>query len=536
MKEFRLHGPPGCGKSHALATRWVPDAAERFGGSRVVICSLTKTAAKEIASRDLPIPSDNVGTLHALAFRAMGRPPIAEAMVDEWNEANPMFRLGTSSPNEENPEIQRSSVGDELMTLAQVLRHTRTPRSKWRPDVAAFDKKWRAWMQETGCLDFTALIEKAIDEVDTAPGHPAVFVVDEAQDCSQLELDLVRKWASAAEYVVLAGDGDQAIYGWRGASVKAFLGTDIPEEANYHLTQSFRVPRAVHLEASKWISRASFRYAVHYEPRDFEGEVTTTRGSSKNVEPLIEDVMRDVQRGKTVMILGSCAYMLRGVIAVMRREGIPFHNQFRPSNVAWNPLRGGAARLRNYLRPDAEMYGEAARVWTWREAANWVEILRARGVLPASGKTWIQQQAKEDDRARAMIEEGDGRAVFGDSWDQMFREFDSGDPLAWLHSRVMPSKAKTMEYAFAMARKQGKSSLLEDPKITIGTIHSVKGGQADVVYLLPDLSPSGIREWTTPGEGRDGIIRTFYVGMTRAREKLVACRRWSARAIDWVVT
>lgn len=536
MREFRLHGPPGCGKSHALATRWVPEAAARFGGSRVVICSLTKTAAKEIASRDLPISPDNVGTLHALAYRAMGRPPIAESMIDEWNEANPMFRLGRQSPSEENPEIQRSSTGDGLMTLAQILRHTRTPRSQWRPDVLAFDRRWRSWMEETGCLDFTGLIEKAIEEVDYAPGMPSVFVVDEAQDCSQLELDLVRKWASSAEYVVLAGDGDQAIYGWRGASVKAFLGTDIPEDQNYHLTQSFRVPRAVHREASRWISRASYRYAVEYLPRDHEGVVTTTRGSSRNVEPLIEDVVRDTQDGKTVMILASCGYMLRGIIAVLRREGIPFHNEFRPSNGAWNPLRGGGARLRNYLRPDPDMYLGSSRIWTWKEAANWVEVLRAKGVLPSSGKTMIQQQARLDDRLDQVIEDADGRAVFGDSWDQLLHEFDGGDPLGWFEPRIMTSKTKVMEYAFNMARIQGKRTLLEDPKITIGTIHSVKGGQADSVYLIPDLSPSGIREWTTPGEGRDGIIRTFYVGMTRAREKLVACRRWSPRAIDWVVT
>ena len=107
MKEFRLHGPPGCGKSHALATRWVPAAAEKFGAQAVVICSLTKTAAQEIASRDLPTPKENVGTLHALAYRALGRPTIAEGEVDSWNERHPMFRLGGSAPSVENPEISR---------------------------------------------------------------------------------------------------------------------------------------------------------------------------------------------------------------------------------------------------------------------------------------------------------------------------------------------------------------------------------------------------------------------------------------------
>lgn len=58
----------------------------------------------------------------------------------------------------------------------------------------------------------------------------------------------------------------------------------------------------------------------------------------------------------------------------------------------------------------------------------------------------------------------------------------------------------------------------------MGTIHSVKGGEADVVVLFPDLSAAGMRQWVGPWEGRDAVIRCFYVGMTRARETLVICQ------------
>jgi DNA helicase-2/ATP-dependent DNA helicase PcrA len=537
MKEYRLHGPPGCGKSHALATRWVPRAAEKFGSNNVVICSLTKTAAKEIASRDLPIPQDNVGTLHALAFRALGRPTVAEGEMEGWNESEPMYRMGAGvGPSVENPELQQTTTGDGLMAMAQVYRHKRTPRSEWREDVLSFDNRWRRWMRENDYVDFTGMIERCLEETDAAPGSPAVFVVDEAQDCSALELALVRKWASNAEYAVLAGDGDQAIYGWRGASAKAFLGGDIPEENNYHLTQSYRVPRSVHQAASSWISRASYRYAVEYLPRDFGGEVIANRGSSRNIEPVIEAMMEDVARGKTVMLLGSCGFMLRNALAVLRREGVPFHNPFRPTQGAWNPMRGGAARLRAYLRPDPICYPDAPRMWTWEEASTWVDVLASRGVLAPSGKTIIKRMAKDSNTRDSVIQEGDGRACFGDAWDQLHDAFDAERPIAWLEPRILASKARLMSYAINLANKQGRRKLIEDPKVVIGTIHSVKGSQADSVYVLPDLSPSGMREWTRPGEGRDGIIRTFYVGMTRAREKLVVCRRWSPSSIDWIPT
>ena len=90
-----------------------------------------------------------------------------------------------------------------------------------------------------------------------------------------------------------------------------------------------------------------------------------------------------------------------------------------------------------------------------------------------------------------------------------------------------------MEYPIAIAKKQGRATLREEPKICVGTIHSTKGGQSDTVFILPDLSPSAMRQFTKPGDGRDGIIRTFYVGMTRARERLVMAGRWSSASIDW---
>jgi len=515
---------------------WVPRAAERFGAANVVICSLTKTAAAEIASRDLPIPRENVGTLHALAFRALGRPTIAEGETAAWNEAEPLFRLSGAKPSVDNPElgrIEKGTKGDDLMALAQVYRHNRTPRAAWREDVATFQRRWEDWMAREGFVDFTGLIEDALEAVPVAPGEPSVFVVDEAQDCSVLELDLVRAWSARAEYAVLAGDGDQAIYGWRGASARAFLDPGIPAENNYHLTKSYRVPRAVHSVATRWIEQASYRYAVDYEPRDYEGEVVPIDGNARNVMPIIDAAVKDAEQGKTVMILATCGFMLRNMITMLRREGIPFHNPFRPTHGGWNPLRGGAGRLLAYLRPDPVTYPEGYRIWNWEEAAAWVDVVKAAHALAPSGKTMIRQQAKDEAHASRLIEPGDGRACFGEAWDELQQAFAAGQPIEWIEERLLSSKRRLMEYPIAIAKKQGRATLREEPKICVGTIHSTKGGQSDTVFILPDLSPSAMRQFTKPGDGRDGIIRTFYVGMTRARERLVMAGRWSSASIDW---
>jgi len=51
-------------------------------------------------------------------------------------------------------------------------------------------------------------------------------------------------------------------------------------------------------------------------------------------------------------------------------------------------------------------------------------------------------------------------------------------------------------------------------------VHSVKGGESSHVILFPDLSYQGARHAESQ-EGRDATIRQFYVGMTRAKEKLI---------------
>jgi superfamily I DNA/RNA helicase len=69
------------------------------------------------------------------------------------------------------------------------------------------------------------------------------------------------------------------------------------------------------------------------------------------------------------------------------------------------------------------------------------------------------------------------------------------------------------------------------PQVVVGTIHSVKGGQADVVYLFPDLSQAGDAQYNRGGAARDSVIRLFYVGLTRARETLYICQRETGRAV-----
>ena len=97
--------------------------------------------------------------------------------------------------------------------------------------------------------------------------------------------------------------------------------------------------------------------------------------------------------------------------------------------------------------------------------------------------------------------------------------------LNWYENHLVSSKIKGSEFPLQVLRASENDidSLREEPKALVGTIHSVKGGEAEVVYLFPDVSLAGAREWNGNNNQKAYVYRLFYVGMTRAKETLVLC-------------
>ena len=57
-------------------------------------------------------------------------------------------------------------------------------------------------------------------------------------------------------------------------------------------------------------------------------------------------------------------------------------------------------------------------------------------------------------------------------------------------------------------------------RITLSTIHGAKGGEADNVILFTDQSHSSVLESQRDREGNNDLHRTFYVGITRTKNRL----------------
>jgi superfamily I DNA/RNA helicase len=519
-EEFRAYGPPGTGK-----TTWVAKhariAVDKFGGDQVSICSLTNTAVREVIGRDLPVDPDNVTTLHARCKRALSAPAPAETIAGEFakafpnratEECIPRSLVGKLGGEEEEPEsVDETVLSGGQATLyeqANILRQQMVPVGRWPIKVQRWYQVWKRWCDDTGRYDFTGWLETAL-EVHPLPAQQVVFV-DEAQDHTPLQLAVLRSWA--ARKLILVGDDDQSLYEWTGADPTRFINPPL-EGREIVLSQSYRVPRAVHGVAMQMVRGIRQRKEKAYAPTGVEGEVLRSSYSlSRAKEGLLPPCVGE-GRG-SVMLLASCGYLLADVIELLKAEGIAFHNPYRRSNLRWNPLASIGPTLRGFLRRD--------QIWTGAEAYAWASALKAEGVFQRGLKEKFLTVCKL--RGVEQLGITDLTDHFEpDVLNRLMRR-DLGVFAEYKRMGLLGN----WTYALKVFRRPESEW---DPQVIVGTIHSVKGGEADNVIVFPDLSAAGFGDYQAGGQDR--IRRLMYVAFTRSKRTLVLCDQSKWQAVKW---
>ena len=377
-----------------------------------------------------------------------------------------------------------------LLSALSRARGKLQPHAQWGAELGEFASRWEQYKRSNRLLDFCDLIEQAVRDVRVPPFKPAVLFIDEAQDLNRMQMTLMREWGKHVEYFVLAADDDQTIYSWCGATPEAILDPDIPQDHKIFLKQSHRVPRLVHAKAVELIRQVSRRQAKEYEPRQADGAVRLVNAHYKSPEnSLLSALMRHLEKGQSVMVLASCSYMLQPVIAVLRKWGIPFHNPYRLSHGYWNPCGLGskdsaASRTRSLIKPHPD-FADEAQPWTFRDLQHWGAWLR-NGVLHPNAVDRIENTPPSSE---VNIE--DLRQLFVPaSLESLLSSFkgDVRELLRWWTEHLDQGYRGRVQLVNNVVARNGPGGLMRTPGVVVGTIHSVKGGEADVVFLYPDLS------------------------------------------------
>ena len=527
-KEFHVTGGPGCGKTRYLSSQ-IDIAHQRE--LQPLVLSLTRNTAAEAASRNPDLPRSQISTIHSLCYNAVGGTKIADNPegIQAWNQkhfTNPLSE--TRERDEFNPRSNPAAGPHPDLLLAdyQRLRATLQTPPEEGP-LAEFAREWQAWCADNDSTDFNGLFERCIRERIPPPGNPRIIFVDEAQDLTPLELKLLRLWAADGIPLVLAGDPNQNLYHWRGSDSSALEQHDlIPPQNHRVLTQSHRVPLAIHDVTLRWLSQCPTKPVIDYQPRQHPGDFNRIPATWHQPDQALELAAARANDGHRVMILSSCAYMLQPTIAYLRRNAIPFHNPWR-SNPDWNPDTPDRQQVTPAQRVKAFMRFDPTSPEAPSDAILWSSLMEMSAVFKEAqhGLTLLQRLSPETDshtRARLLHDIMTPHAI----------NAATGSDLRWLTQNLPRDCPADFPYMINMAIKNGAPVLDEEPRIVIGTIHSVKGAECDYVYLFPDLPMPAMREWLGPPQQQAAIYRQFYVAMTRPREAITLCDPAGTMTID----
>jgi len=168
---------------------------------------------------------------------------------------------------------------------------------------------------------------------------------------------------------------------------------------------------------------------------------------------------------------------------------------------------------------------------------DFVSLLRSKDVLLRGTKSFFKQMASESPNEKVGMDTFKSM-LNPQSWGKLsqlvgYRGDDKIHKLiSWVVDRCMVSSLKKIMYVQMIVGDHGFESLTREPRVFVGTMHSFKGSEADHVIIFPDLSPAGMREWKRQDKKRNGVARTFYVGMTRARKSLTLCSTESGCSVN----
>ena len=526
---------PGTGKTRTLVSRILYLLqSRRVKPSEITAVTFTNRAAQEMRDRleeelggKRGIRNLRIGTFHSLCHSLLRETGEDFTLADEDTVLEVVRECAESLGVKEKPK-----------KLRQAISRWKTSGAREREGMSAADmdfslddlvRNYEARLGDLSALDFDDLLLKALEKAGEGGKPFPYLLVDEFQDVSPLQYDLIREWSRGGREVFIIGDPDQAIYGFRGADSQSFDRFCREEETQViRLGKNYRSAPEI-LAASREVLKSGGEPLEPMQNPGFPVRLAEIRGekaeaifAAREINRLVggidmldaheEDSRPDDCRPRSfgdVAILYRTHRQSELLEECLKTEGIPYIVAGREEFLELPCVRAALAFFRSICRPGDRMSRKVCLrlLWNVEEdqtsqcgyealAEKYKKMCR-RGKPQNLWRAWREDMGLMEEEAMEKLE---NMSVFYKNMDEMLTALSFGRE--------------------SDLRRCGGKNYVSDA-VTLMTMHGSKGLEFPAVLL------HGVKKGRIPLEYRGGEAdveeerRLLYVAMTRAKEELI---------------
>jgi len=571
----------GSGKTRVLAHKFAYLVSEEgIHPSRILAVTFTNKAAREMRQRVEALIGEGGSTLEVSTFHSFG----LRFLMRHAKSAEKLLgrKIKTIFDRQDSKSLLKALIKDaNLDPKKYEVNWVMEEISKSKSDVAPpyYDyrkladplgmvmEKYEDGLRAQGAVDFDDLLvlplrllhaDKEVKEREQS--RYAWILVDEYQDVNKLQYLLLKALKAKESKIMVVGDPDQSIYGWRGADMRMILNfeRDFPDSKVFMLQRNYRSTKTI-LEAANavirnnlqrpdkalWTDREKgdpicvfFARTEHEEAAFITEEILRLRSQGYRwnemavlyrinaMSRLYEEHF--LKNGVPYSILKGTAFYerkeVKDILAYMRLIVNPMDavSLQRVGNV---PARGLGPKSMNKLISYINEIGYMEPEEIWQELAQSGAKLggKSAGGVKALAKDMLALWRIRDDIPSVinyiLKEMGYEKSFEGEPSD---KRQDRVENIYELVSVADTSEGlESMLAGIALLTDMDLSKDANSDKVNMLSLHAGKGLEFPVVFLV------GMEESIFPHykcldskEFLEEERRLCYVGMTRAEEKL----------------
>ena len=384
------------------------------------------------------------------------------------------------------------------------------------------------------------------------------ILVDEFQDINRVQYEIVRMLAAPEDNLFIVGDDDQSIYRFRGARPEIMLGftKDYPLAAQTLLGVNYRSTEEIVEAAGRLIRHNKARYPKEIHAKRGKGRPVATvmwgdaREETKGIVKELQDYVRSGYRWSDLAVLYRTSQEPRLLTERLMEYNIPFRMRDALPNLYehWIALdilayiriagdelakRGKAKRkdvVRIINRPkryiNRESLEGAEIAWngvkSWYQDKGWMverveqleyDLKMLGKMAPVAAVNYIRKAVGYDDYLREYAEY---RRI---KLEELFQVADQLQESAAGYGTAQEWFNHMEEYGKQL-KEQARASGQDTDCVSLMTMHSAKGLEFPVVYILDANERVTPHHKAVLDADLEEERRMFYVAMTRAKDRL----------------